>query len=350
MGRRLLQALGATLLALLLFEGVFRLLETHVRGLLGPFEIDEVPEPLGFEPFHAVGHLDRDDVMNAAGYRGPLRRPERTDRSFRVAVLGDSFTFGWGVAAEEAWPALLEARLAEQLPGADVEVLNFGVPGYNTWLQLLHWQRVVSRYQPDAVLLGYYSNDAAIDRRVPNVYRLCPLESAPGPRRSAAAQERSALVRGVHDLSWFVRTGSPVPPWDSDVVLRQDHYGFRCSMLWLDQLAEDVRASGSQLAVVQLPHLDGVDDPLDPERAAQERLLATIDALGVPTVNLYPALQGLDPRAINNADDHPNAAGNQALLDALWQVTGQWLLARGLVLSAPPRAAAHPRGREQAAE
>lgn len=337
MRRRLLFALLVLLLILLGFEVLFRSLETHVRGLLGPFEIEEVPEPLGFDPFHEVGHLDRDDVMNAAGYRGPLRPTRRAPNTLRVAVLGDSFTFGWGVAADEAWPALLEARLGSKLDGMDVEVLNFGVPGYNTWLQLLHWQRVVSRYRPDAVLLGYYSNDAAIDRRVPNVYRLCPVPAPVGPRLLGLAQERSALVRGAHDLAWFVRVGSPVPPWDSGVVLREEHYGFACSMAWLGELAQDVLATGARFAVVQLPHMDGLDDPHDPERAAQERLKAALDARGIATVDLYPRLAGADPALLNNADDHPNVAGNRALLEALWPVTGQWLLARGLVLRAEPK-------------
>ncbi len=326
--------LAGLLLCLLGFELLFRGLETHVRGLLGPFEIDEVPEPLGFDPFHEVGHLDRNDVMNAAGYRGPVRTVSRTPNSFRVAVLGDSFTFGWGVAADEAWPALLEARLASELAGLDVQVLNFGVPGYNTWTQLLHWQRVISRYRPDAVLLGYYSNDAAIDRRVPNVYRLCPLPAPTWPRRFAAAQEHSALVRGVHDLTWFVRHGSPVPPWDAGVVLDEEHFGFLCSMAWLEELQDDVMATGGQFAVVQLPHMEGLDEADDSEKGAQERLKAGLHARGIATDHLYPRMVGADSASVNNADHHPNAAGNRLLLDAMWPVTGQWLLAQGLVLRA----------------
>ena len=334
MRRRLLFTGLAILLALLAFEGLFRVLETRVRGLLGPFEIDEVPEPLGFDPFHEVGHLDRNDVMNAAGYRGPERPTERAPGSFRVAVLGDSFTFGWGVAAEDAWPALLEARLAAHAPGARVEVLNFGVPGYNTWLQLLHWRRVVSRYQPDAVLLGYYSNDAAIDRRVPNVHRLCPLPAPRSARMFAAAQERSALVRGIHDLAWFVRQGSPVPPWGSDMVLREDHYGFACSMHWLAELDADVRATGAGFSVVQLPHMEGLGQEPDEEIAAQERLVAALRSRGIATSHLYPRMAGADGRAVNNADAHPNVLGNQLILEALWPEGGQWLLAQALVRGA----------------
>ena len=46
--------------------------------------------------------------------------------SFRVACLGDSVTFGWGVEDHESWPALVEQRLRDR--GVDAEVLNLGVP------------------------------------------------------------------------------------------------------------------------------------------------------------------------------------------------------------------------------
>ncbi|HJN72872.1 MAG TPA: hypothetical protein QGF58_02960 [Myxococcota bacterium] len=45
---------------------------------------------------------------------------------FRIACLGDSVTFGWGVEDHEAWPALVEQRLRDR--GVNAEVLNVGVP------------------------------------------------------------------------------------------------------------------------------------------------------------------------------------------------------------------------------
>ena len=43
----------------------------------------------------------------------------------RVALVGDSFTFGLEVSYEQSWGARLEQAL-----GGDVQVLNFGVDGY----------------------------------------------------------------------------------------------------------------------------------------------------------------------------------------------------------------------------
>ena len=58
--------------------------------------------------------------------------PIRPIRGARVLVaLGDSVTFGWGVAESETFLRLVEARLGALLPQEPVEVLNFGIPGYN---------------------------------------------------------------------------------------------------------------------------------------------------------------------------------------------------------------------------
>ena len=44
--------------------------------------------------------------INADGHRGP-RAGERGSPRLRIAALGDSFTFGYGVEEDEAWPRRL---------------------------------------------------------------------------------------------------------------------------------------------------------------------------------------------------------------------------------------------------
>ena len=56
---------------------------------------------------------------NAKGFRGPPLEPQKT--SYRVLCLGDSVTFGWGVAEDESYPARLRKSLG-------LEVINAGVP------------------------------------------------------------------------------------------------------------------------------------------------------------------------------------------------------------------------------
>ena len=75
----------------------------------------------------------------------------------RVVVLGDSLSSGYGVAAEEAFPARLAAHLAAA--GIAVEVLNAGVAGDTTagGLARLDW---VLEDAPDHAIVELGGNDA----------------------------------------------------------------------------------------------------------------------------------------------------------------------------------------------
>jgi acyl-CoA thioesterase I len=78
-------------------------------------------------------------------------------RSERViAALGDSLTAGWGVAADEAYPARLEARLTRE--GYSYRVVNAGVSGDTTagGLRRVDW---VLRAKPDIVIVALGAND-----------------------------------------------------------------------------------------------------------------------------------------------------------------------------------------------
>jgi acyl-CoA thioesterase I len=73
-----------------------------------------------------------------------------------IAVLGDSLTAGFGVAKDEAFPALLQARL--QREGYDYRVVNAGVSGDTSagGLRRVDW---VLRTKPDVVVVALGAND-----------------------------------------------------------------------------------------------------------------------------------------------------------------------------------------------
>jgi len=78
-------------------------------------------------------------------------------RAERVIVaLGDSLTAGLGVAADEAYPARLEARLARE--GYAYRVVNAGVSGDTTagGLRRVDW---VLRAKPEIVIVALGAND-----------------------------------------------------------------------------------------------------------------------------------------------------------------------------------------------
>lgn len=95
-------------------------------------------------------------IINTEGHRGPVPAP-RERVGFRIAALGDSFTFGYGVEEEEAWPRLLEERLSERTEGRGrIELVNLGVGGYGTFQQLSWLARKWEALQPDLVIIAFY--------------------------------------------------------------------------------------------------------------------------------------------------------------------------------------------------
>jgi acyl-CoA thioesterase I len=84
----------------------------------------------------------------------PARPVSATERV--IVVLGDSLTAGFGVAPEEAWPALIETRLKRE--GYPYRVVNAGVSGDTTagGLRRVDW---VLRNRPDVAVVALGAND-----------------------------------------------------------------------------------------------------------------------------------------------------------------------------------------------
>ena len=81
-------------------------------------------------------------------------KPEGTRR---ILVLGDSYTIGYEVDQEEAYPAILESYLRRN--GFDVQVLNAGMSGSSTAEELVFLEQEGVRYHPDIVIVGFSAND-----------------------------------------------------------------------------------------------------------------------------------------------------------------------------------------------
>ena len=92
--------------------------------------------------------------VNGAGIRSDAETSLATPPGvLRIALFGDSFTFGDEVGAGDTWGAKLERALVER--GVKAEVLNFGVNAYGMDQAYLRWQRDGRRYHPAIVIYGF---------------------------------------------------------------------------------------------------------------------------------------------------------------------------------------------------
>ena len=117
--------------------------------------------------------------QNERGFRDRAHELTKPEGFVRALFVGDSFTWGWGVSEESIYTRVLERALAGRAP--PVEVMNAGVPGYNTVQSLLYLRTEGFRYSPDVVVYQASDNDITGNRPpVPGGVWLYPYARAAG--------------------------------------------------------------------------------------------------------------------------------------------------------------------------
>jgi acyl-CoA thioesterase I len=165
-----------------------------------------------------------------------------------IVALGDSLTAGLGVAADEAYPVLLEARLRQA--GFAYRMVNAGVSGDTSagGLRRLDW---VLRAKPEIVLLALGANDGL---------RGLPVRALRDNLTAIVTRLRETNVR-------VLLIGMRLPP----------NYGDR----YADEFAEAFRMVARRTSVAFLPFLlEGVAgvpalnqaDGIHPNAAGQRRV------------------------------------------------------------------------------
>ncbi len=148
--------------------------------------------------FTAVYSTNRD------GFRSLIVPDNHSQK--RYAVLGDSFTFGYGVNDDQTFVQLLNADNP-----FDTVFFNFAVPGYSTDQELLLFQHRIVHTAPDHLLLIVYLGNDLFDNElpfplqadVPKPYFVLQsgslkIRNSPVPHvRKTASQQRQDLHRAV---------------------------------------------------------------------------------------------------------------------------------------------------------
>ena len=177
-----------------------------------------------------VARAEVDYRINALGLRGPETTLDKPAGVKRVAVLGDSVAFGYWVDEKDAFPRQLEAMLGAG--GARVEVLDFGVPGYNLDQETEALRAKALEFSPDLVVIAFCLND------LEGVfsYELGLVQDRSSRSRTLLGRAREALLRHSLLFSWieyrfselearrqFVRARNPMDAAvDAEAVAHQE--------------------------------------------------------------------------------------------------------------------------------
>ncbi len=353
MVRRLALILAGVLVAGVLVEVLLRVLNV-VPEVANPLYSFHDSDPLlGWRGRPNVRMRFRRPDFDTLIEHGPdgWRRPDPAPPAvpvLRVLVLGDSFTWGWGVAQGQVFTDLLQRRLPA------VAIANRGVNAFGTSQEYLLMQRELAERHYDVVMLMFFHNDLT-DNIDPDSGRrpifalegdaLVPRNQPPEPLMTPLQRLFKEHSRALDLISFsatqFGRWLNPVEalnivPEGSEDIDYHTLPGAAVTMRLLAEMHRLAAGNGAQFILVYLPHHSEIQHL--PSRAPYLRAVHalvrdTAAREGIPLVDLAPAF--------NEA-----AQAGQAVIyphDAHWTPTGH-ALAADVLLSSPAFAAAVGKG------
>jgi hypothetical protein len=316
--KRLLLALYVTGATLALFEAGVRVSgysEHHICDPIyarfgeSPAEIPYVHRPnLSGARGRGLSVVNTDSLGLRSTVAGETYGPRRPGE-YRIAVVGDSVTFGEGVReASDTFAKALEDALNGRQAGARVRVFNFGASAYSVRVMEATLRRRVPAVEPNLVLLAIIPADFNLGR-TPGVdsYGYLSDDRLSGflPRDSRAR----LVLRKIHALYLLRDVVYPLLDGGTkaeDVIAAggvPDSYSF------VKAFAEDAERSGVDCRVVLLPSLGG----------GFGRLTSQLQSDGVPFVDLSALRDGFAPEQFRAGrfDRHPSAAVHRRIGEAL---------------------------------
>lgn len=335
---RILAVTAASILTLLVLEVVVRLFWTRLQGPVIPLSLKthriSSNKTLQYELIPGSSSFE-DDVwyrISSQGLRDREFPLQKQDGVFRIAVLGDSFTFGMAVELEETWPKQLESLLNRD---RRAEVINFGVMGYDTTQEAEALRQKAMRFHPDLVVIGYCLNDIGIlsrERRVLSQYRGYERFLKTGIGWIDGVIKMSRLYLLVKNRLFLLKTKAhtqaPHYSKDGDRVLQLGYQGYITSAYHEPENRKRLKRALSEIKSTtdgNIPVILAVYPELEtfdpyPYLDTHKEIAELAEEEGFLFLDALPFFSGKDPRRIrvSDANKHPNRLGNEVFSRALY--------------------------------
>jgi lysophospholipase L1-like esterase len=239
--------------------------------------------------------------INSAGFRD--REWTKTDAvATRIAVLGDSVTFGRDVAPEDVWCRKLEAEL-QRREGSTIEVRNFSVPGYVMEQYERVFEDVIAPTRPAIVLVTVAP------------YSIWPMQV----RADSAFVPLRRWILRTAIFEWFDKLRREIRD-EPVVVVRRDAHGqygsdpfaLEHAALWdaalerLERMRAALSTWNGRLVLVPIPLLESIFEPRSSSRfeewARARPSVVWIDPNPALTAAMEPLLQEMKVRRLSDDD------------------------------------------------
>jgi lysophospholipase L1-like esterase len=248
--------------------------------------------------------------INSHGLRDieySLKKPENT---YRIAVIGDSITFGWGgVELNETYTKILEEILNNESE-SNIEVLNFGVPGYVGSQEFYVLKNKVLDFNPDLIIIGHYLNDPD---KIWNLFETA--SKLPVPIKNFLAEKsyfyvwlREKITRIKNKVGIIKFT-----PYKQLYEIESDYWiNHKIRFQKMNEISKEESIS---ILVVLLPDWQNLDDTYIYKNET-ELLNITIVESGLFSLDVFPKIKGLNPEDYKITPEdvcHPNYKGHKLI-------------------------------------
>lgn len=233
----------------------------------------------------------------------------REPGEYRIAVVGDSVTFGEGVReGSDTFAKVLEAALNRSRAGARVRVFNFGASAYSVRVMEATLRRRMLAVEPNLVLLAIIPADFNLSR-TPGVDSRGYLSDGKLSGFLSRDSRARPVLRKLHSLYLLRDVIYPLLDRETKAEDVMAAGGVPDSYSYVKAFAEDARHGGVDCRVVLLPSLSTNFRPVV-ERLKED---------GVPFVDLSSLTDEFTPEQFRASrfDRHPSALVHRRIGEAL---------------------------------
>jgi hypothetical protein len=271
-----------------------------------PFGQSDAVEPqegvtwFRLKPSTTSQHAEVTIVTNQWGMRDQEYTKEKPANTYRIAILGASYEMGFAVEQDFIYENVAEQILNGKLAGnPNIQILNFGVPGYGVIQWAEACESLVWEFGVDAVFVTARSGDmfrstGFISKAVKNGVAL--------PPHLADIVERAGLNADMSDAEMLRRLNRS--------RALEEPYADQLYRWSYNAIAEACEAHGAKAVWVFIPRSEPGDVG---ENKAVQRKLA--EDAGMQILDVDGVFDGLDLPKIHVApwDYHPNEEGHNLL-------------------------------------
>ncbi|MCX7958383.1 MAG: SGNH/GDSL hydrolase family protein [Deltaproteobacteria bacterium] len=262
-------------------------------------------------------YITHDELKGFRGATGDISQI----KGLKIALLGDSFTYGSKVEDNETISFYLTDFLKKKLKREDIFTDNFGIPGTSSIEHYYIFTRHVAGSDYDFVVLNFFIDDFTpyyYNNSILNPYIYCrDFEKGPETLMYYLNHLKSVELSMVYIdlLLTYRRAGAPLTPvsYMLQKMREKDSLRFRCAGGYLQEMGRKIRERGKKGIFLLIPSLTLYDyqNPYPEEIADYETYVMLVaKKSGFEVIDSLTELRDLlDQRFLVKNDIHYNGEG-----------------------------------------